>query len=261
MKESIETGSIDLIFADPPYNLSGESLEWKEKKFTKVNEVWDTMPEAEYLVFTKDWLTECTRVLKPSGSIYVCASKHNLGIVLTELAKQGLSLNNIITWFKSNAMPSKQCRTYTHACEYIAYAVKGTGWTYNYDDLKKINTDRQQSGDLKAMRDMWIMPKCAGKERIIDPQTGKAAHSTQKPLRLVNNCVIASSLPGEIVLDPFMGSGTTAESCMRLNRKFVGIDLEEKYVKISNDRIIKTASELAASLHSGTSSSRRSLAS
>lgn len=240
LKKTIPHQSIDLIFADPPYNLSGNGLKWQNKgmggDWYMVNENWDKMTDSEYLEFTQEWLKECHRVLKPHGSIYISCTYHNIGELILTLKKLGFSPRNIITWHKSNAMPSMTRRSFTHSCEYILFFSKGNKWIFNYKDLKKINPDKTKDGLEKQMRDLWIIPVCQGKERIRG-ENGKAAHPTQKPENLLERIILASSNKGEVVLDPFLGSGTTAVVAQRLDRKWIGIESNESYIKVAEKRL------------------------
>lgn len=241
LKKEISDESIDLIFADPPYNLSGNGLKWQNKgmggDWYMVNENWDKMTDSEYLKFTQNWLKECQRVLKPHGSIYISCTYHNIGELIITLKTLGFTPRNIITWHKSNAMPSMTKRSFTHSCEYVLFFSKGKNWIFNYTDLKKINPDKTKDGLEKQMRDLWIIPVCQGKERI-KGEEGKAAHPTQKPEKLLERIIIASSNKGNIVLDPFLGSGTTAVVAQRLGRKWIGIESDNKYIKIAEKRLI-----------------------
>ncbi|MDD5433624.1 MAG: site-specific DNA-methyltransferase [Candidatus Pacebacteria bacterium] len=240
MEKEIPNGSIDLIFADPPYNLSGNGLKWVGNKtggdWFMVNEKWDKMTETEYLKFTKDWLNACKKVLKLNGSIYVSCTYHNIGELITVLKLLEFTPRNIITWHKNNAMPSMTRRSFTHSCEYVLFFSKGKKWTFNYSDIKKMNPDKAKDGSEKQMRDLWIMPVVQGKERIKD-KTGRAAHPTQKPENLLERIILASSNKNDIVLDPFLGSGTTAVVAKRLDRKWIGIETENKYIKIAEKRL------------------------
>ncbi len=240
LSKDIEASSVDLIFADPPYNLSGNGLKWKGNKtggdWFMINEKWDKMSEPEYLKFTKKWLWGCNRVLKDNGSIYVSCTYHNLAKVIMVMRKLHLKINNIITWQKTNAMPNMTRRVFTHSTEFIVWAVKGKKWIFNYNELKEINPDRQQDGEAKQMRDVWQMPLVQGKERLRG-SNGKALHPTQKPEGMLRRIIIASSNKNDIVLDPFLGSGTTAYVAEKLGRKWIGIEKEIEYVKLSKKRL------------------------
>lgn len=242
LSQEIPKGSVDLIFADPPYNLSGNGLKWVGNKtggdWFMVNEKWDQMSEAEYLKFTQEWLEGCKRVLKPNGSIYVSCTYHNIGELMITLKSLGFTPRNIITWHKNNAMPNMSRRTFTHSCEYVLFFSKGGKWTFNYSDIKRINPDKAKDGSEKQMRDLWILPVVQGKERIKE-KTGRAAHPTQKPENLLERVILASSSKNDIVLDPFLGSGTTAVVAKRLGRKWIGVETENKYIKIAEKRILQ----------------------
>jgi len=240
INKEIPNESVDLIFADPPYNLSGNGLKWEGNKtggdWFMVNEKWDQMTEDEYLKFTKEWIEACKRVLKPNGSIYISCTYHNIGELIMVLKALGFTPRNIITWHKNNAMPSMTRRTFTHSCEYVLFFSKGKKWIFNYTDIKKINPERAKDGSEKQMRDLWIMPVVQGKERVRD-KTGRSAHPTQKPENLLERVILASSNKGDVVLDPFLGSGTTAAVAKRLGRSWIGIETEEKYIKIAEKRL------------------------
>lgn len=238
--KNIDKNSIDLIFADPPYNLSGNGLKWKGNKtggdWYMVNEHWDKMTAPEYLQFTRKWIGACHKVLKDAGSIYIACSYHNIGEVMIVLKQLDFKINNIITWYKTNAMPNMTRRVFTHSTEFVVWAVKNSGWTFNYEKIKKINPERQKNGEEKQMRDLWEMPLVQGKERVRG-KDGKALHPTQKPEEMLKRIILASSNEDDIVLDPFLGSGTTAVVAKRYNRKWIGIEKEKKYVDIANDRL------------------------
>ena len=240
MKKSFDNESVDLVFADPPYNLSGNGLKWQNKglggDWFMVNEKWDKMSAPEYIQFTKEWLAECYRVLKPHGSIYISCTYHNIGELMMTLKTLGFLPRNIVTWHKNNAMPSMTKRAFTHSCEYVLFFSKGKKWIFNYEKMKKINPEKAINGSQKQMRDFWIIPVCQGKERIRD-KTGRAAHPTQKPEVLLERVILASSNSGDVVLDPFLGSGTTAAVAKRLGRKWVGIETENRYIKMAQKRI------------------------
>jgi len=245
LKEKIPNEIIDLVYADPPYNLSGKSLDLVNNKtggpFYKMNEDWDVWDYEEYLKFSKKWLYETWRVLKPNGSLYVSCTYHNIAEIIFIAKKIGFKLNNIIAWYKTNAMPSITKRTFTHATEYVCWFVKGRKWKFNYEAVKQINPHKTKDGKLKQMRDFLDfleLPIVQGKERIKD-NSGRAIHPTQKPEKLLEIIIIASSDEGDIVLDPFFGTGTTGVVAKRLNRKWIGIEINEKYIKVAKMRIRK----------------------
>ncbi len=236
----IDTQSIDLIFADPPYNLSGNGLKWEGNKtggdWYMVNEKWDRMSSSEYIEFTQQWINACDRVLKKTGSIYVACSYHNIGEVMAVIKQLSYKVNNIITWCKTNAMPNMTRRVFTHSTEFVIWAVKKNGWTFNYEEVKDINPERQKDGSPKQMRDSWRMPLVQGKERLVGSD-GKTLHPTQKPEEMLKRIILASSNEGDIVLDPFLGSGTTTYVAKKYSRRWIGIDKSMDYVKIAKQRM------------------------
>jgi site-specific DNA-methyltransferase (adenine-specific) len=240
LKTEIEENSIDLIFADPPYNLSGNGLHWKKNKtggdWFMVNEEWDKMTAPEYIQFTREWIAGCHKALKSNGSIYIACSYHNIAEVTMALKQLNYKVNNVITWFKNNAMPNMTRRVFTHSTEFVVWAVKGSGWTFNYDIVKEINPAKQKNGSNKQMRDLWEMPLVQGKERI-KGEDGRALHPTQKPEEMLKRIILSSSNEGDVVLDPFLGSGTTAFVAQKYNRHFIGIEREEKYIEVAKERL------------------------
>ncbi len=244
LNNEIEKESISLIFADPPYNLSGKSLNLKNNKtggaFYKVNEKWDIFDYDEYLNFTYQWINACINVLKPNGSLYISCTQHNLGEVLIVGKNLGLKLNNILTWYKVNAMPNITKRTFTHSTEFVVWFVKGKNWIFNYDIVKKINPNKTKKGEDKQMRDFWDfikLPIVQGKERLRG-ENGRALHPTQKPEKLLEIIIQASSNKGDIVLDPFFGTGTTGIVAERLERKWIGIEINEEYTELAKKRFL-----------------------
>ena len=240
LNKKVDAKSIDLIFADPPYNLSGNGLKWKGNKtggdWYMVNEQWDKMTAPQYMQFTRKWLGACTRVLKKKGSIYVACSFHNIAEVMIVLKQLDFKMNNIITWYKTNAMPNMTKRVFTHSTEFVVWSVKGSGWTFNYEKIKEINPDRQRDGSLKQMRDFWNLPLVQGKERLRG-NDGRALHPTQKPEEMLKRIILASSNKGDIVLDPFLGSGTTTYVAKKYGRKWIGIEQDKEYAKIARKRM------------------------
>lgn len=236
----IDEESIDLIFADPPYNLSGNGLKWKGNKtggdWYMVNEVWDKMTAPEYTQFTRKWISACYKALKKSGSIYIACSYHNIGEVMIVLKQLDFKINNIITWYKTNAMPNMTQRTFTHSTEFVIWAVKGGKWTFNYKKIKEINPEKQKDGKDKQMRDLWEMPLVQGKERLRG-SGNRALHPTQKPEEMLKRIILASSNEGDIILDPFNGSGTTTYIAKKYGRRWIGIDKEKKYIEAAERRM------------------------
>jgi len=242
MLDTVAVETVDLIFADPPYNLSGKALKWEGNTtggdWYMVDTYWDKMTPEEYLGFTSAWVEQSARVLRPGGSIYCSCTYHNLGEVIIAFKRFGLRLNNVITWYKTNAMPNMTRRTFTHACEYLVWACKGPKWTFDYDAMKQLNPERRKDGSPKQMRDMWSFPLCQGKERLRGAD-GRALHPTQKPEALVERVLLASSKKGDVVLDPFLGSGTTAVVAQRLGREFIGIEREKTYLTAAQERLTR----------------------
>ena len=232
--------SVDLIFADPPYNLSGNGLKWQGNKtggdWYMVNENWDKMTEPEYMGFTRQWIGGCHRILKDGGSIYISCTYHNIAEIMIVLKQLEFKINNVITWYKTNAMPNMTKRVFTHSTEFVVWAVKGKKWVFSYEELKKINPERQKDGSLKQMRDVWSMPLVQGGERLRGGN-GRALHPTQKPEEMLRRIITASSTKGGLVLDPFLGSGTTAVIAKQLGRNWVGIEKEKQYIKAAEKRL------------------------
>jgi len=237
----VEKESIQLIFADPPYNLSGNGLKSTGSKtggdFSMVNEDWDKMEENEFINFTNEWIASSKEVLKPNGSIFIACSYHNIGESIMGLKLNGFEIKNIITWNKSNAMPNLTRRVLTHTTEFVIWAVKGKGWVFNYDILKKLNPEKKKDGSDKQMRDIWTMPLCQGKERLRDADGKKALHPTQKPEELLKRIILGFSNKGDVILDPFGGSGTTPFIAKKYSRNFIAIEREKKYADAINSRV------------------------
>jgi site-specific DNA-methyltransferase (adenine-specific) len=243
LREYLSDNTIDLIYADPPYNLSGKPLSLLNNKtggpFHKMNEKWDTWTSDDYLQFTKKWINACKRVLKASGSLYVSCTFHNIAEIITNAKESGLKLNNIITWYKPNAMPNISKRTFTHSTEYVCWFVKGNKWKFNYNLLKELNPHKTKDGQFKQMRDFFDfieIPIVQGVERI-KSDNGRAAHPTQKPEKLIELVVLASSDENDIVLDPFFGTGTTGLVSKRLKRRWIGIEINKIYYDIAKKRL------------------------
>ncbi|AQQ69755.1 Modification methylase DpnIIB [Limihaloglobus sulfuriphilus] len=240
LNQEVDPSSVDLIFADPPYNLSGNGLSWKGNKtggdWYMVNESWDKMSEPEYMSFTRDWISACDRVLKDTGSIFVACSYHNISEVMIVLKQLEYKINNIITWYKTNSMPNMTKRVFTHSTEFVVWAAKGSGWTFNYDKLKEINPNKQKNGHSKQMRDLWEMPLVQGKERIRG-KDGRAVHPTQKPEEMLKRIILGCSKEKDLILDPFLGSGTTTYVAGVYGRKWIGIEKDADYIKVAQNRM------------------------
>lgn len=227
--------SVDLVFADPPYNLQleGELLRPNNTRVDGVDQEWDQFASfAEYDRFTHAWLAEAHRVLKPTGTLWVIGSYHNIFRVGVSLQDIGFWVLNDIVWRKSNPMPNFRGRRFTNAHETMIWASKdrsAKGYTFNYDAMKALNDDLQ-------MRSDWVLPICSGGERLKDDQ-GQKAHPTQKPESLLHRVILASSNPGDVVLDPFFGTGTTGAVAKKLGRKYIGIERDAQYAEIAQHRI------------------------
>lgn len=234
LMKKIPKGKIQAFITDPPYNASSGGVNLPNNTtggaYYKVNEKWDKFEDdKEYLDFTQRWIKEADRLLVDNGSILSCASFHNLGEILSTLKKRKYKIINIITWQKTNAMPSITHRMLTHSTEFVIWGVKGRNWIFNYEDMKKYNNGKQ-------LRDVWKFPLCQGIERIRN-SNGRATHPTQKPLKLVERLVKMATDEGDIVIDPFIGIGTTAIASISLNRKWIGIERNKVYVEKARKRI------------------------
>jgi len=227
--------SIDLIFADPPYNLQLQKELWRPNntKVNAVNDEWDKFSNfEEYDKFCLGWLKECKRVLKDNGTIWVIGSYHNIFRVGKIMQDIGFWILNDILWIKTNPMPNFKGTRFNNAHETLIWAAKNKNskYTFHYKTMKAFNDDSQ-------MRSDWYIPICNGSERI--RINGKKAHSTQKPESLLYRIIISTSNIGDIILDPFIGSGTTGVVAKKLGRNFIGIEKEEFYIEIANERIKK----------------------
>ena len=234
--KKLPNNCVDLIFADPPYNLQlgGDLHRPDHSKVKAVDEDWDKFKCFEdYDTFSSKWLTEARRILRPNGAIWVIGSYHNiyrLGAILQNL---GFWILNDVVWRKSNPMPNFHGKRLTNAHETLIWASKSDNskYTFNYEALKELNEGLQ-------MRSDWVLPICNGKERLKDNR-GNKAHPTQKPEALLHRILIASSRQGDLILDPFFGTGTTGAVAKKLGRKFIGIEKSKEYVSIAENRIEK----------------------
>jgi len=234
--------SIDLVYADPPYNLSRHGLKWSDKQgagrrksggnYYMMKETWDMFEESDYRRFSVQWLAEVKRLLKPGGSLYVSCTYHNVGELLVILRDLGLKCLNVIVWEKTNPHPNLTRRMFTHSSEFVLFFAKGKKWTFHYEEMKKYSAN---GGQLK---DVWRLPLCQGAERIRRAD-GRAAHPTQKPQALLERIISASSRRGDLVLDPFLGTGTTALVAEQLGRKWIGIENDTNYISLSVERLKK----------------------
>jgi modification methylase len=226
--------SIDLVFADPPYNLQlkNDLLRPNNSKVDGVDDDWDKFGSFEtYDAFTRDWLKACRRVLKPEGALWVIGSYHNIFRVGAALQDLGFWVLNDVIWRKTNPMPNFRGRRFTNAHETLVWAAMGSKarYTFNYEAMKTLNEELQ-------MRSDWLFPICSGPERL-KQSCGRKTHPTQKPEALLHRIILASSHKGDVVLDPFLGSGTTAAVAKRLGRRFIGIERDEAYAEAARTRI------------------------
>ena len=231
---SLPEASVDLIFADPPYNLQlkGELHRPDNSKVDAVDDHWDQFDSLKvYDRFTRDWLIAARRLLKPDGAIWVIGSYHNVFRLGAELQNQGFWILNDVVWRKSNPMPNFRGKRLTNAHETLIWASKGEGakYTFNYEALKALNEGIQ-------MRSDWVLPICTGHERLKDAK-GDKAHPTQKPEALLHRVILGTTNPGDVVLDPFFGTGTTGAVAKMLGRSWVGIEREAAYRKVAERRL------------------------
>lgn len=218
----------DLIFADPPYFLSNNGITCQAGKMVSVNKGdWDKASTPEEMhSFNMAWLGECRRLLKPNGTLWVTGTAHNIYSVGYALQTLGYKILNDIAWYKVNPPPNLSCRYFTHATETILWARREqkARHTFNYEEMKRENKGKQ-------MQSLWhIKPPAPHEKRY-------TKHPTQKPEALLERIITASSNAGDLVLDPFCGSGTTGVVCARLGRRFVGFELDENYLTIASKRI------------------------
>jgi len=224
---------IDMIFADPPYNLQlgGDLNRPDGSHVDAVTDDWDKFDSfAAYDAFTRDWLKEARRILKPSGTIWVIGSYHNIFRVGATLQDQGFWILNDIIWRKANPMPNFKGTRFTNAHETLIWASQSekAKYTFNYRAMKTLNDELQ-------MRSDWVLPICGGQERL--KKGGTKVHPTQKPEALLYRVMLACTKPGDVVLDPFFGTGTTGAVAKRLGRKWIGIEREDSYIEAALERI------------------------
>jgi len=225
--------SIDMIFADPPYNLQlgGDLSRPDGSAVDAVTDDWDKFDSfAAYDAFTKGWLAEARRILKPNGSIWVIGSYHNIFRVGTAMQDAGFWVLNDIIWRKSNPMPNFKGTRFTNAHETLIWASMGekAKYTFNYRAMKTLNDELQ-------MRSDWVLPICSGQERL--KKGGTKVHPTQKPESLLYRVMLATTNPGDVVLDPFFGTGTTGAVAKRLGREWIGCEREGNYREAALERI------------------------
>ena len=227
-------GCADLVFADPPYNLQldSELLRPNNTRVDGVHQDWDKFATfADYDRFTRAWLAECRRILKADGAIWVIGSYHNVFRLGATLQDLGFWILNDIVWRKVNPMPNFRGRRFTNAHETMIWAAKSerSRYCFNYEAMKAGNDDLQ-------MRSDWLFPICSGPERLKD-DNGRKAHPTQKPEALLQRLMLASTAPGDLVVDPFFGTGTTGAVAKRLGRRSIGIERDPDYARAAMERL------------------------
>jgi modification methylase len=233
--EKLPAASVDLIFADPPYNLQLEAALTRpdQSLVDAVDDDWDKFASFEaYDAFTRAWLLACRRVLRKTGTLWVIGSYHNIFRVGATLQDLGFWILNDVVWRKANPMPNFKGRRFTNAHETMIWASRSAqdkGYTFHYETLKGGNDDLQ-------MRSDWFLPLCQGEERLKGPD-GRKVHPTQKPEALLARVLLSASNPGDVVLDPFFGTGTTGAVAKRLNRHFIGIERDSGYAAAARARI------------------------
>ncbi len=232
--------SVDLIFADPPYNLQLQQNLYRPNMtlVDAVDDDWDRFDSFQsYDSFTHAWLNACRRVLKDNGTLWVIGSYHNIYRIGSILQDIGFWMLNDILWIKVNPMPNFRGVRFANAHETLLWAAKqkGSRYTFNHFAMKALNEDKQ-------MRSDWLLPICSGQERL--KQDGKKAHPTQKPEALLYRVLLSSSNPGDVVLDPFFGTGTTGAVAKKLHRRYIGIERDENYVNLARERLSAITPEL-----------------
>ena len=234
--KTIPSKTFDLVFADPPYNLQiGKKLKRPDNsKVNGVNDKWDQFKSfKDYDNFCKEWLSECKRVLKDNGAIWVIGSYHNIFRIGYHIQNAGFWILNDVIWKKNNPMPNFKGTRFTNAHETLIWASKNkkSKYTFNYQSLKCLNDDLQIRSD-------WTLPICNGSERI--KKNGKKVHSTQKPESLLHRVLLASTNKGDFIFDPFLGTGTTTVVAKKIGRNYFGIEKEQKYFKAAKQRLENT---------------------
>ncbi len=235
--KKIKDQSVDMVFSDPPYNLQLSKTLYRPDltRVSGVNDNWDKFNNfKDYDTFTEQWLCETKRILKPSGCLWVIGSYHNIFRIGYALQNLEFWILNDVIWRKTNPMPNFKGTRFTNAHETLIWAAnsKSSKYTFNYQTMKKLNGNKQMRSDD------WLINICGGKERLKDINNQKI-HNTQKPEELLMRILLSSTKPGDIVLDPFFGTGTTGAVCKRLGRKFIGIEKNPTYLKEAKKRILK----------------------
>lgn len=234
MMNSLPEKSVDVIFADPPYNmqLGGDLTRPDSTHVDAVTDDWDKFDSFKaYDDFTREWMKAARRILKDNGTMWVIGSYHNIFRVGASIQDLGFWILNDIVWVKTNPMPNFKGTRFTNAHETLIWCAKSekSKYTFNYDSMKAFNEDVQ-------MRSDWNLPICTGHERLKD-EDGKKVHTTQKPESLLYRVIMSSTNAGDVILDPFFGTGTTGAVAKQLGRHFIGIEREDKYIKAAQKRI------------------------
>ncbi len=251
---AMPAGSANMVFADPPYNLQlkQELHRPNNSRVDGVDEAWDRFDDfAAYDAFTRDWLEAARHLLADDGTLWVIGSYHNIFRIGTALQDMGFWMLNDVVWRKANPMPNFRGKRFTNAHETLIWCAKSQDqkrYTFNYDAMKALNDETQ-------MRSDWLLPICSGHERL--KSDGKKAHPTQKPEALLHRVVLASTNPGDLVVDPFFGSGTTGAVAKRLGRRYLGIEGRADYFALAADRL--RAVEPGRDIATAVTPSKRSL--
>jgi len=242
--KKIPSESVDLVFADPPYNISKKKgLGWAYSNHITMQEQWDMFSKDDFFKFNKEWLGECFRILKHGGSLWVSGSFHNIyqiGFIIQDIFPD-IKINNSIVWFKPNAQPNISCRFFTESTEHLIWATKNGDskrWKFNYQ-LTKDKIEDQINPRGKQTRNVWSIPLTPKKEKWAGP------HPTQKPFELLRRIILSSTDEGDVILDPFAGSGTTNAVAKYYGRNSIGIEINKKYIDIIKKRLKKEQKTLS----------------
>lgn len=236
--KQLPDNSVDACVTDPPYNISNKKgLDWKFSNYTTIEEKWDSFKDTNYYQFSFDWIREIIRIVKPNGNIFIFGSYHGIftiGFLLQTIFDR--CIISQIVWYKVDAQPNITCRMFTESTEFIIWAVnnenkKASNWTFNYDIIKQINNNKQ-------MRNVWEIPVT----KSIEKNHGK--HPSQKPASVINRIILAGTNKGDIVIDPFSGSGTTGVICQQQGRNWIMIEKEREYNLIAEKRIQELEQQL-----------------
>lgn len=231
--DGLPAGSVDMVFADPPYNLQlgGELLRPNNSRVDGVDAAWDQLGDfAAYDAFTRRWLKAARRILKDDGTLWVIGTYHNIFRIGAALQDMGFWVLNDVVWRKTNPMPNFRGTRFTNAHETLIWCAKSKAsrYTFNYEAMKALNDGLQ-------MRSDWLLPLCTGGERL--KADGRKLHPTQKPEALLYRVLLSATDPGDVVLDPFFGTGTTGAVAKKLRRHFIGIEAENEYIAAAEERL------------------------